>query len=257
MKLPSFASLRSAAFLLALATLLQAGAPASPAMADWLVTRDGARLETRGAWSVKGKLVVFQDAAGKLSSLRVAEVDLDASHRATEEAVVAAAQADAEPEKPERRRSVRVITDKDVRPAAPLEGTEETENPAEEEAGKPASSPASGAGVVVGTWNQSRDAEADHVLINGALQNASSTTATDLKLKVMIFDETGALLATSQAALAATALPPGDKTEFKAEFPGNFSFATVRFETESRRLATRSPDQPGAEPASVSSDGGR
>ena len=68
---------------LALAAILAAG-PALPAKADWLVTREGARVETQGAWKVKGKLVVFHTSTGKLSSLRVAEVDLDASRRATE-----------------------------------------------------------------------------------------------------------------------------------------------------------------------------
>src|SRR5688572_4712455 len=78
-----------------------------PGAADWLVTREGGRVETKGTWTVKGKLVVFHTADGKLSSMRLADVDLDASRRATEEAVAAQAQAAAEPEKPaERKKSV-------------------------------------------------------------------------------------------------------------------------------------------------------
>lgn len=228
-----------AKMVLALAAVLAA----SPVGADWLVTREGARVETRGAWTVKGKQVVFHTAAGKLSSLRVADVDLDASRRATEEAVAAQAQADAEPEKPpERRKPVRVITDKDVRPAPPAPAEEEQPKDGEEAA---APGPASGPGVIVDTWNQARHPEEDHVLINGTLQNASSAMAADVKLKVMIFDQTGALIASSQAALTAGALPPGEKTTFKAEFPGYFSFATIKFESESRRLATGpASDQP-------------
>lgn len=243
MKPLPFANLRCRGALLALSALLAAG-PATPAMADWLVTREGGRVETRGAWTVKGKLVVFHTADGKLSSLRLADVDLDASRRVTEEAVAAQAQAAAEPEKPvARKKSVRVITDKDVRPA-PTPAAE-PEASTEEEAGekKEATGPTSGPGVLVETWKQGRDPEEDHVLIDGTLQNASSATAADLKLKVMIFDEAGTLMATSQAALAASALAPGKKAAFKAEFPGYFSFATVKFEAESRPLATRPADE--------------
>jgi hypothetical protein len=222
---------------------------AGPASADWLVTREGGRVETKGAWTVKGKLVVFHTAAGKLSSLRVADVDLDASRRVTEEAVAAQAQAAAEPDKPaERRKPVRVITDKDVRPASPAPAAEETLAEGEEggeEAAAPAPGPASGPGLVIEEWNQGRDPEQDHVLISGTLQNASSATAANLKLKILIFDETGTLIASSQAALATGALPPGQKTAFKAEFPGYFSFATIKFEPDSRRLVTQpSSDQP-------------
>lgn len=222
--------------LLALGVLL-----ALPVRADWLVTRDGARMETKGAWKVKGKLVVFETAEGKLSSLRVADVDLDASRRMTEEAVAARAQAEAEPEKaPERKKPVRVITDKDVGQAAPT-----PEAPAAEgEEAAPATGPTTGPGVLVETWNQARDPEKDHVLVQGTLVNASSGTATNLKLKVLIFDSAGSLMATSQAAVAKGALSPGQKTEFKADFPGFFSFATVKFEPDSRRLVTRPAGEP-------------
>ncbi len=233
---------------LALAAILAAG-PALPAKADWLVTREGARVETQGTWKVKGKLVVFHTSAGKLSSLRVAEVDLDASRRTTEDAAAAQAQAAAEPDKPaERKKPVRVITDKDFTPAAPVLDEQQDEQPdgeAEDGEKASASGPASGPGLVVETWNQARHPEQDHVLINGILQNASSAMAADVKLKVRIFNEDGALIATSQAALTAGALPPGEKATFKAEFPGYFSFATIKFESESRRLATQpTADQP-------------
>jgi hypothetical protein len=144
---------------------------------------------------------------------------------------------------------VRVITDKDFTPAAPVPDEQQDEQPdGEAEGGEkaaPASGPASGPGLVVETWNQARHPEQDHVLINGILQNASSAMAADVKLKVRIFNEDGALIATSQAALTVGALPPGEKATFKAEFPGYFSFATIKFESDSRRLATGpAADQP-------------
>ncbi|HEX3131465.1 MAG TPA: FxLYD domain-containing protein [Thermoanaerobaculia bacterium] len=236
--------------ILALAALL--GGTAGPAAADWLVTREGAKVETQGPWTVKGKLVVFKTPDGKLASLRVADVDLDASRNATEEAVAAQAQAEAEPEKPapEKKKSVRTITDKDVRQAGPAAA------PGSPEA---AAGPASGPGVVVDTWKQDRDSEDGHVVISGSVQNASGATAVDLQLRVMLYDESGTLMATSQAALGSQALPPGEKVIFRADFPGYFSFAQIKFEPQGRRLATRPADQPipAAPPASPEdSEGG-
>ncbi len=222
---------------------------AGPAAADWLVTKEGAKVETQGAWTVKGKLVVFKTTDGKLSSLRLTDVDLDASRNATEEAVAASAQASAEPEKPvERKKSVRVITDKDVRQAPP------PASPGAAETGQAGA--ATGPGVVVDTWKQDRDSEDGHVVINGSLQNSSGATATELQLQVMLYDESNTLIATSQAALGAAALPPGEKVTFRADFPGYFSFATLKFEPTSKRLVTRAPNQPIPPPPPAEPDNG-
>ena len=56
---------------------------AAAAAADVLVTRDGERIETRGPWKVKGRQVVFTSLQGVLSSMRLSEVDLDASAEAS------------------------------------------------------------------------------------------------------------------------------------------------------------------------------
>ena len=49
------------------------------ARADWLVTSDGVKLATEGAWRVDGERVIFARPGGMLSSLRLSEVDLEAS----------------------------------------------------------------------------------------------------------------------------------------------------------------------------------
>src|SRR3954449_11180111 len=73
----------------ALGLLAWGAAAYAPARADWLVTREGGRVETKGPWQVKGKLVVFARAGdGSLASLRATEVDLDASAKATTEAKI-------------------------------------------------------------------------------------------------------------------------------------------------------------------------
>ncbi|MCB1032359.1 MAG: hypothetical protein KDD47_00815, partial [Acidobacteria bacterium] len=97
---------------------------AIPAGADWLVLKDGSRVETRGAWEVKGRLVVFTSADGSLASMRTNDVDLGASEQATEAALN---QADAarrlEVEEPlpgsARKAPVLVLTDADVAHVVP------------------------------------------------------------------------------------------------------------------------------------------
>ncbi len=59
---------------------------ASLAIADVLVTNDGERIETQGAWKVKGRQLVYTNTRGVLSAMRLADVDLDASEQATRQA---------------------------------------------------------------------------------------------------------------------------------------------------------------------------
>lgn len=98
-----------------LATLLLAFLTA-PLQADWLVTRDGQRTETRGPWEVRGRIVVFTSASGVLMSMRALEVDLEASEELTRRAVEGAeqpAQPEPEVEKPAKD-PIMVLTNRDV-----------------------------------------------------------------------------------------------------------------------------------------------
>ena len=70
------------------ASLLSFGSAAS---ADWLVTTDGATVETRGGWEVRGRMVIFTSPTGVLSSLPLSSVDLEASEVHTQEMIRAAA----------------------------------------------------------------------------------------------------------------------------------------------------------------------
>ncbi len=109
------AAVRPGALLLAMLLL----ALCSPARADWLVTRDGKAIETKGAWAVSGKVVKFTSTGGVLSSLRVDEVDLDASRAETarRNAPPAPAPPKAPPTAP--KKPVLVLTDADVGHVAP------------------------------------------------------------------------------------------------------------------------------------------
>ena len=89
---------------------------ASPAHADWLVTRDGARIETKGAWKVDGRRVLFTVPNGTLSMIRTDEVDLDQSALVTtqaREAPVAPV-----PVVKEKKEPVLRLTEKDIPPVS-------------------------------------------------------------------------------------------------------------------------------------------
>jgi hypothetical protein len=56
----------------------------APAGADWLILKNGTRVETLGPWNEKGKQVVYTTVAEKrLVSIRASEVDLPASRQAS------------------------------------------------------------------------------------------------------------------------------------------------------------------------------
>jgi hypothetical protein len=211
------------------------GPAAPPAGADWLVTREGGRVETRGAWEVKGRLVVFRAADGNLSSLRLADVNLDASRKATAEAGQARA-GEAPPRPPARRPVVLSITDKDVRQAAPAAKPPGGDPKSPETPADPPASAPSGLGVA--TWQRSLDGTGGSVVVTGTVRNGSPGTAGDIKLTVILYDEAGAPLRAVPAALTATALPPGEQAEFRAEFPDVFGFASIRFDLKSPSFAT-------------------
>ncbi|HYH45694.1 MAG TPA: hypothetical protein VEG34_08405 [Thermoanaerobaculia bacterium] len=210
--------------------------------ADWLVTSEGARVETRGPWEVRGKLVVFTAPDGTLASVRLSTVDLEASRRVTAEALrPKPAQAAA----PARRKSVTSITDKDFpkvpRAAAPAEG-----GAAAPAAASSAAAPAPTRAVVVENWQQQERAEGDGIEILGVLRNQSPDIATELGLTVSTLDETGATTATAEASLTSTTLEPRGTINFQAFLPGVFTFASANFDVRSKglRLQTAEPKKP-------------
>ncbi len=227
---------RVGAFLAA-TLLLAAG---SPAAGDWLVTREGARVETRGPWKMKGKLVVFMDKDGRLASLRGTEVDLPASEKATRDSVEEEARKRDAPPPPEppRRKSVRIVTDADVAHVEPAgvdkdgkdeEGDEEGKEPAESDTERPLA----GNSVVVSTWDRRDLATKDGLEIVGELRNNGSEMATGLRVTIAIYDEAKEVLGSDDAILSATALQPGSKATFRAPFPGLYSYADVQFNVQS------------------------
>ena len=219
--------------------------PAAPARADWLVTTDGGKVETQGPWKVDGKRVVFTLKDGTLSSLRLTEVDLDASRQATtamaEEA--AAAKASAAAEAAPAKKSTRVFTDKDfAKPPAP------PKDDAKEGDAKPASDAAAAPGAVkVVDWKQSRNQETHALEITGSVRNTGPDLAVAISVNVRLFNPRGEQFATQAAALTTRSLHPNQNTAFTAVFPDVIDFASAKIDVMSTPLLEKPPAPPDAD----------
>lgn len=66
-----------------MSTIFLLGLQPTLARADWLILSTGERVETRGHWTVKGKQLVYTSLDKSLRSIRLSEVDLAASTRAS------------------------------------------------------------------------------------------------------------------------------------------------------------------------------
>ncbi len=216
---------------------------AVPAAADWLVGLDGGRIETRGPWKVKRSTVVFTAADGTLSSLRLADVDLEASGRATAEAKTPAPAAHSQAAsalEPAKRAPVMVLTTEDVggsvEPAREPESEDQTggarsaEDPAAEVAVEPPP-------IQVIAWRQVESPNRAGLEIRGTLRNDSTGMVGDAGVKVSLFDSDGELIARRDAFLDAVAVTARSTIGFRALFPGvdHFDGEPV-FEVRAREL---------------------
>jgi hypothetical protein len=218
-----------ATFPLALAALLLA---ASPSSADWLVTHAGGRVETRGPWQVKGKLVVFTQADGTLASLRLADVDLETSAKATAEAAAVPAAAQAATEAP--RKKLAVVTDDNLvrtRKAPAATAEEDGQKDGEKKDKKEPAAKPKGT-VSVGSWTRVERPGGDGLDIQGSLQNNTDKIAANAGVEVQLFNEAGERIGTAVAIVNSPSIQPHGAVGFRVSFPGVFSFAEAKFETK-------------------------
>jgi hypothetical protein len=231
----------SAALLGLLVAVIAGGVTASPARADWLVTREGGKVETRGPWQIKGKLVVFTRADdGSLSSLRSTEVDLDASGKLTAEAKVQAA---APPPVEVPKKKLAVLTDQNFRKTAPpaaADGKAAADNK------KPA---AAGGPLSVGSWKRSESPEGDGLVIEGTLHNSTGDMIINGAVEVQLYNEVGDRVGTAQGLLTSTSVQPNGSVDFRASFPGVFTFADVKFQPQGLPLNMNTDDKTNPKPA--------
>jgi hypothetical protein len=225
-----------------MAAALAAALAAAPAAADWLVTLDGGRVETRGAWTVKGKLVVFTRADGQLVSLRASDVDWAASERATgAQAEAAARREEGSPAPQPVKESRWVLSDADFKQAPPPAAEKKEPAPTPEEtddAGRPR------VPVVLESWD--RKNLQDGLEIAGSLRNPGNELAAEIGVTVRLYDETGALVATGEGRVGTPTIGPGTSTSFRATFPGVFTYAEARFDVRGFGLRIKAAAPPGA-----------
>ncbi|GMU63991.1 MAG: hypothetical protein AMXMBFR36_02650 [Acidobacteriota bacterium] len=208
--------------------LVAAALAAAPAAADWLVMKDGGRIETKGAWTVEGRRVLFTQPNGTLSVLRADDVDLDQSAAVTAAEAEAARKA-ALPEPPvtsSTRPPVLRLTEKDI-PPSPEEGA-----PAEEKGAS--ESTAAGGDLGIATWQKVQNASAESVEIFGSIKNSGENNITAPTILVMVYDEDGGLLATNEGTINSGMIGPGQTANFRVAFPGVPDFTSVKFDVQGR-----------------------
>jgi hypothetical protein len=217
-------------------------AVAMPAAADWLVMHDGTKVETKGAWEVRGATVVFHTPDGTLASVRSKDADLDASREATARA--AAPVESAEPTGPAEAKSADkkptlTITDADVGHVDAATVAAGSAAQAASKQGTP--EPAAGAKpqrLQITEWHQDLDASQGGVVLVGDVRNISREVVGEIKVTAKVYDEKGTLLATAEALLGTNVLPPDQHTPLRASFPGVYNFSKSSFDIEG--LALRS-----------------
>jgi hypothetical protein len=228
-----------------------AGVLRAPATADWLQMKDGGRVQTRGAWNVRGAQVVFTLPNGTLAAVRVADVDLAASEQLT----AAEKAPPTPPAEPVKREPVAVITDADLPPVPRRPVAAEAAEPAPAAAAQaPAASPGGetaagstpGPAVQAGRlevidWEARYDAEANTSTVSGTLKNNSAALAHALQLTVTVLDAAGSPLATAEATVNSKGLTPAGSVSFSASFPGVSAVPDARFEPSAQWEELRPP----------------
>ena len=225
-----------------------------PVAGDWLVTVDGARIETKGPWKVKGNQVVFTLTNGTLSTIRKSEVDLDASAAATAESQAPAqAEPDEDSRPQERPRATKVFNNKNIRAAAEPPGRDSEREPE----GRDAAPAAAGTGSVeLVSWTSRDSSNGDGLEIVGTVKNQGRELAANISVKVIVVDETGAPVVDTTAFMRSTGLVPGKSTTFRALLPGIFTlFHEPRFEVQSGSFTVKPEPEDGDEAATGPGEG--
>jgi len=212
--------------------LLALGLAHLPARADWLVTNEGGRVETKGPWQMKGKLVVFTRAGdGALASLLASEVDLDASAKATADAKI---QATAPPPPVVPQKKLAVLTDKDFRKPAPAGAAAAPD-------GAPAA--ARSGPLVISDWKRVDNPSGDGISVEGTVHNSTNEAMINASVEVQLYNEVGDRVGTASGLLASTSIKADGTVQFRANFPGVFTFASAKFEVGGLPINVTSTDQ--------------
>jgi hypothetical protein len=214
---------------------------AAAAAADWLVMKDGGLVETRGEWKVKGPTVVFTTPNGTLSSVRLSEVDLDASAQATYEAKNPPAGRDeaAEEETETARDAVIEITDDDIK-RAPVRSGEGDGGGGDAAAGSSANKedvPINEPFELL-TWNVT-PSERGLEIVGTLAYRGEEQIVDGLNMIVRLQSPDGTTLSETSASLRTRMLRTGAATSFRAVF--------TDVDTEDYRVAVEVESREGRE----------
>ena len=233
---------RLARWMLGAGGVVLAAALLLPAAADWLVTREGDRIETVGPWRVESRLVVFKRPDGTFASMRLSEIDLEASERLTGE-MAAAAQAPKPAQEAATQPVVARLTEKELPPVGePLEAPGESEL-AEDENSQAAPAAREPEPLTIATWREVGGPERTGLEFAGTVRNQSQDTAVGLSVTAVLLDEQGEEAATADGVVTSSALPPGRSAGFRVSFPGVFHYIRVEFRVAGRLLRTAPPGE--------------
>ncbi|MEO8275941.1 MAG: FxLYD domain-containing protein [Thermoanaerobaculia bacterium] len=221
---------------------------AGSARADWLVTRDGAKIETKGPWKVAKRQVLFTLPNGELSTIRADQVDLDQSALATTRAKEI--QAKPVPPAAAKKEPVLRLTDKDIASGS---------NSADSAEGKPGDAKAAEKGVLeVISWEKTEDSSGDGLEIFGTIKNTGTGIVITPTLLVAIYDADGGLLASNNGDVNSQQIEAGKTANFRVAFPTIPDFAAVKFDPQGRgfqaRVANAGVDETEAPEADEPSD---
>lgn len=229
---------RRVTWITAVVVALAAAAVFLPAAADWLVTKGGDRIETDGPWQVKSRLVVFKRPDGTYASMRLSDVDLQASDKLTKEMAEKAKHPQADQKSqpaPERRKPIARLTEKDLPPVGA--GKENPADAPKTTEPKPAGRPQqSASGLMVSSWREVTEVDSPGLAFTGQVRNPTENMSVGVTVTVKLLDEDGKTLATTGAVLSSDALPPGQSSAFRASFPGVYDYASAVFDVEGTML---------------------
>ena len=209
-----------------------------------LVTKDGERIEVRGGWEEKGSRLVFEDARGRLRSLRRDAIDFEATLREAAPAPRALLTAPARAAEP-----VLVLDQTNTRayeavaaPAPPAAaaaapdgaagdpGTTTGEARAAASSGDVGAAPAGPALEVVSWDNHGSEEEGEAGTdIWGTIQNNGRVLAEGVRVEVRLLADDESLLANETVAAHRAAIAPGGTANFNAEFEAVIPFTRIEF----------------------------
>lgn len=180
---------------------------ASSAGADWLVMKDGSRVEARDGWDIRGERVVFTSARGTLSMVRLSAVDMAATELANAPlATVGSAPAAIEEEGP---RPVMVLTNADL---------PSVEREVEEAVAKVLPAVSDRQPVQVVEWTE-HEMPGGGLELRGTVRNVGQNMASNITVRAGIEEPNGELVTEGTAFLGSDALLAGSTTSFRLMLP--------------------------------------